>query len=495
MLTDFHLGCNICTLVKQKGSAATLIIFMANNQAKFLNGSIFHHIIKMSMASSVALLALFMVDLVDMYFIGLLGETQLAAAIGYAGTILFFTTSISIGIAIGAGSIVAQCLGRNDLEAAKRYATTVYFSGALFAVFIVAILYPRIPILLDYLGAKGLAHVSALQYLNILIPSMPIIVIAMSCNAVIRAKGMARQSMWVLISGSIANAILDPIFIFGFDLGIQGAAIASVCSRITMLVVGLYYAVHIHQMFKMQRINGFFSHLPTVLTIAVPAMLTNIATPVGNAFVTHRLAAFGDSAIAAMSIVGRVVPVCFVLLFALSGAIGPIIGQNFGARQYQRVEHTIKKSIVLCFFYVLIMSLVLYFCRDMIVSLFRLTPESAHLIRFYCQWITLTFVFTGIQFVCNATFNNIGLAKYSTLANFAKASIGTVPFIYIGGWLGGAKGVLVGQALGTVLIACLTLYFFRRAIQSMDERQLQENNKEKRFIRRFPLWPFSSPKL
>src|SRR5690606_192171 len=149
-----------------------------------------------------------------------------------------------------------------------------------------------------------------------------------------RGVGDARRAMYVTLSGGVATAILDPILIFGFDLGLTGAAIATVGSRLLLTIFGLYGAWHVHRLVRLPAFRRMLADARPFLAIGIPAVLTQLATPVGNAYVTHSMAYFGDDAVAGWAIIGRLVPVAFGTIFALSGAVGPIMGQNFGARRH-----------------------------------------------------------------------------------------------------------------------------------------------------------------
>ncbi len=463
-----------------------------NTQARFLHGSIMKHVITMTTTSALGLVTLFMVDLVDMYFLSLLGEIELAAAVGYSGSILFFTTSISIGIAIACGALVSKSIGENDKAKARRYIINIYVTGALFAIVLAGLIWLKVALLLELLGATGRTRELATQYLRIIIPTMPIMVIAMCAGAALRAVGAAALSMYATVTAGIVNAALDPIFIFGFGMGIKGAAWASVAARVAMMVIGLYASVNKHGLLTRFRLAHCIEDLPKITAIALPAILTNISTPIGNAYVTASMADFGDSAVAAMSVIGRIIPVAFGVVFALSGAVGPIVGQNFGAKKYDRVSRTLSDSVLFTLLYVVIISIVLFATRHQIPTLFSLSDPSSALVVFFCTWIVFTFFFNGVQFVGNAIFNNLGFAKYSTMTNFGKATLGTIPFVYVGAYLADAKGVLAGQAIGSVVFGLITYWICRKLISDCAHNVIKPGLKKPVYLRRFPLWPYSS---
>lgn len=436
-------------------------------QAKFVTGSIMRHIWVMSSTSAVGISALFVVDLLDMFFLSLLGHQELAAAVGYAGTISFFTTSIGIGLSIALGAVVSRAIGQRDMVAAKRLLMSAAVVTVVVAILVSVIVTLNIPTLLDWVGASGETKTLAAKYLYILVPSLPFICLAMALGAALRAVGDARLSMLSTLAGGGVNAVLDPIFIFLLAMGIEGAAVASVLARLAVMLVAGRGVIIKHRLLGRLDWPGFKADLRPVLAIAVPAMLTNIATPIGNGVVTRAIAEFGDAYVAGWAVVGRVIPVAFGMIFALSGAIGPIIGQNFGAREFGRVRETLTRAIQFCIGYVLLVSLLLLVCRQPLVAAFDLSGKSADIAHFFLTFIAVSFIFNGILFVANASFNNLGKAKYSTFFNVGKALLGTIPFVYVGGLLGGAHGVLVGQALGSVVFGVAGVMVAYRLVEKV----------------------------
>ncbi|WP_413490400.1 MATE family efflux transporter [Shewanella baltica] len=436
-------------------------------QAKFVEGPILRHILVMSSTAAVGISALFVVDLLDIFFLSLLGEHELAAAVGYAGSISFFTTSIGIGLSIALGALVSRSIGAKDVVLAKRLLLNSAVVTTLISVLVAAVVTTFIPELVALVGASGHTAELAASYLYILVPSLPFICLAMALGGALRAVGDAKLSMMSTLAGGGVNAVLDPIFIFLFAMGIEGAALASVLARVAVFLIAGRGVVVKHKLLGHFDKAHFIADLKPIFAIAGPAMLTNVATPIGNAFVTRAIADFGDAYVAGWAVLGRLIPVTFGMIFALSGAIGPIVGQNFGAGQFDRVRESLTRAIQFCAVYVLVMSLLLFMLKSHLVNVFDMNGDSADLIHFFCSYIAVFFIFSGILFVANASFNNLGKAKYSTLFNVGKATLGTVPFVYLGALWGGVYGVLIGQVLGSILFGTLGVWVAYRLVDKV----------------------------
>ncbi|MGX9354653.1 MATE family efflux transporter [Roseobacteraceae bacterium S113] len=426
------------------------------------------HVSVMSFTASVGLMAMFAVDFVDMIFISMLGNDALAAAVGYAGALLFFTNSVNIGLSIAAGSLVARAIGAGQGEEAREYATSVAIFGVITGIIIPIVALMNLSAIFDALGASGEAKALAIRYTSIILPTMPVMAIAMAGMAVLRAHGDAKRSMFSTLYGGIVNAILDPILIFGLGLGLDGAAIASVCARLTMLVVALRPAIRVYDGFARPSVGLVMRDFKAVSTIALPAVLTNVATPVGQAVVTREMAKYGTDAVAGMAVIGRLMPVAFAVVFALSGAIGPIVGQNFGAGKFDRVRGAFMAGIKFIAIYVLLVAALLFVLRAPLADLFEAEGLTRELIYLFCGPLALLSVFNGVIFVTNASFNNLGHPIYSTGVNWGRNTLGTLPFVLIGSSLAGAQGVLIGQALGGVVFAVIASVLALRVMDNLE---------------------------
>ena len=450
------------------GSSNTAGKDTSTHQAKFTSGSTMRHVVVMTSAASVGLVSVFFVDALNLFYISLLGQQELAAAIGYASTVLFFAVSISIGMAIAGSALVARAYGEDDIDKVRSLsgASLIYLLVATSSL--AALLYVGRFWCLTLLGAEGETLEKAALFMQIVVPSIPLLGLGMIFGALLRSNGDARRAMYVTLGGAIAALFLDPLFIFGFDLGITGAAIATVATRLILVLIG-WHGVHVvHKMVSRPDVAHLRAHLRPFLTIALPALATQLATPVGNAYVTSAIADFGDDAVAGWAIVGRLIPVAFGVVFALSGSVGPILAQNFGAGLLPRVLQAQKDALKFAFLFCVAVWLLLMLSRDGIIWTFGATGDAAALISTFCFLVAGSFIFTGAMFVSNAAFNNLGHPLQATAFNWGRATLGTFPFVYFGkAW--GAEGVLIAWGLGGVIFGVLSSVAAFRMIRRLPD--------------------------
>jgi MATE family, multidrug efflux pump len=449
---------------------------VSGERAKFTTGPTMGHVVTMTMTGSIGLVAVFAIDALNLFYISLLGQAELAAAIGYAGTLMFFTISVAIGLTIATGALVSRALGAGDREeAAKRGGASLLYT-AIVMVAISAIAWIFIPELLTLIGAKGETRDLADGFLRIVFPSTPIMAIGMCASGILRGVGDAKRAMYVTLAGAIAAAIMDPILIFGLDLGLDGAAISTLFSRCFLLAVGLHGAAVVHKLVRMPDLAVFRDTMRPFLDIGGPAAMTQLATPVGNAYVTAQIAGFGDDAVAGWAIIGRLIPVAFGVIFSLSGAVGPILGQNYGAKLYPRLYETMRDALLFTLFYVLIVWGLLALFSGQIAGIFRAEGEARDLVIFFCLFASASFLFNGALFVANAAFNNLGFAFYSTILNWGRSTLGVIPFVWFGAKYYGAVGVIAGWALGAVVFGIAAVFICFRVVASIEQRDHDDSD-------------------
>ncbi|WP_254054625.1 MATE family efflux transporter [Roseovarius sp. EL26] len=432
--------------------------------AKFTQGNLMHHVSSMSLTASIGLMAIFVVDLVDIYFISLLGVDELAAAAGYASALMFFASAINIGLSIAAAALVSRSVGAKQDEKARTYATSVAAFTVVIGIVIPVVIMANSTYFLGLLGATGEIADKAYTYLKIILPTTVFSGLAMVAVATLRAYGDAKRAMYPSLIGGGINAVLDPIFIFTLGMGLEGAAWATAIARIATMLFAIYPALRQYNAFAMPQASRILQDLREVIAIAIPAILTNVATPLGSAIVTREMAKYGTEAVAGMAVIGRLTPVVFAVVLALSGAIGPIIGQNYGASRLDRVRETYIDGLKFLAIYVLLATLFLYLVRVPLADMFDAQGDARVLLYWFCGPLALASFFNGAIYVSNASFNNLGHATYSSWINWGRHTLGTLPFVLIGAAWMGAPGVLIGQTLGGVIFAALAIWLSFRVI-------------------------------
>lgn len=406
-------------------------------------------------------------NVVDTYFIGQLGAAELAA-MGFIGPIVVAVFSISVGISMGAGAALSRALGSGDEEQAHSIAS----NGILLSI-LVSILVSTLGITFnDYiftlLGAKSSDLVLIWQYMGVWWPGVFLLIVPMVALGQMRAMGRTGLQSRIMIYASIINAVLDPILIMGFynipAFGIQGAAMATVMTRFVTLITALYY---IKFDFDMLHLNStifvtFKTNCKSILHIAIPATLSNMIIPFAAGVLTAMIATYGTNAVAAMGIANTVEAICRVMLFALSAALGPVMGQNFGAGKYDRLKQACHYSVIFCIGWGFFIAAIIAICAENIASFFNDTPEVIEIAKLYLYIVPISFGFFGVLRMITAGFNAIGRPFPGTAISIIRAIVIQIPVAIYAGNIWGPTGIFAAIAVSNFLGAAVAYIWNRR---------------------------------
>lgn len=325
-----------------------------------------------------------------------------------------FTLAVSLGISTAMTALVSRAEGLGDRDRAKVYATHVLVFGFVLSGVMTVVLWLSAPWMLDMFGATGKARDIGITYVQIVILCLPVLVLSMSSGALLRAIGAKQRAMWSKMAGAAVNAVLDPIFIFGFDWGVEGAAWATVVSRIVIMAVAFYGVRNVHHMLGQFDANLFRKDIRDIARVTVPVGLAKVGPPIASAFIMSSMAKYGPDAVAAMAIIERIAPFVFVGYMALPQAIGPIIGQNFAAAKAERVRSIWHNVWGLVAVYGVTVCAALFLFQSQIAMLFSATDQTTAYLS----------IFAVLQhpFIC------------SSVCNFHHIPFLTLPGVPISRW-------------------------------------------------------------
>lgn len=427
----------------------------APRQGRFLTGSTMGHVVRMTMTGAMGITFVFIVDAANLFWISRLGDPRLVAAIGYAFAIQFFSVSFGIGLMIASTALISRSIGGGDRALARRQATSAAVMAAAVQFTVAALIVAFRHDILALSGARGETAVLAARYLAMSLPSLGIMAVSMIASGALRAEGDGRRAMMVTLSSGAVAMFLDPFLIYVLGWGLDGAAIGLVIFRCVMVVIALRYAIGTHDLMARIDLADIAATAQPYLAIALPAILTQMATPVGNYVLTIAMAPFGDEAMAGWAVVGRLTVVAFGGIFSLSGAIGGIFGQNFGARKFDRLKSTYRDALIFGLIYTVVTWIVLATVSDWVIAGFALTGAGIVVVDTFTHVGAGAFILACGLFVSNAAFNALGRPGWATLLNWLRDGVLTWPAAVMLTGMAGAAGVIHAQALVSVLVGAL----------------------------------------
>ena len=422
---------------------------MAGAQGRFLTGSTMGHVVRMTATGAFGITFVFLVDALNLFWLSQLGEPQLVAAIGFAYAIQFFSVSSGIGLMIAGTAMVSRAIGEGDRDRARANAGASVILSTLVQLFVATLVFAFRHELVELAGATGETARLAARYLGMTVFSLVPMAIAMLCSGALRADGFGAQAMYVTLFSGVILLGIDPFLILWY--GLDGAAYGLIIFRFFLLGFAIYFAIHREKLVGLPNAEQLRTVLWPFALLALPTIATQMATPVGNYLLTIVMAPFGDDAVAAWAVVGRLTVLVFGGIFALSGAIGGIFGQNFGAGYMDRLQSTYRDALVFCGIYTVVAWALLFGAGPYVAQAFDLDGQGAEVLAAFTQIGVGGFVFVGALFVSNAAFNNLGKPVRSTALNWFNHGVLSWPSA---AWLAGifgASGVIYGQALAGVL--------------------------------------------
>jgi putative MATE family efflux protein len=412
----------------------------------------------MTFASWVAMVAGMLLSLVDMFFLSRLDDIDVLAAMAFSGSIGLFTVSIGIGFSVSTSVLVSQKITRVGQEEANHLFSAICAMGLAIGILFTAILLSLLPYLLSMLGAESAPFEYAMSYLQLTLLASPLGVLAMIFASGLRAAAMAKASMWISLSATVINIILDPILIEVLGWGIDGAAWATVISRISTFLIGIWYFGYKIKWFKPVSLDFIKQEIPSVRRIASPALISSLFTPIGSMLVVWIVSDYGSEAMAGMGIVGSLSPILFSVFFSISGSAGPMVGQNIGAKRPERVVEIYQTSLGFIASYTLVVWLVGILAHGLIARLFGITGLPAELVMVYCTVQIPLSMGLGAIAISNGIFNNLGKPEWSMRVSLARATIGTLVFSYLGSELFGLYGAIIGSSMTFFVFGSLAVY-------------------------------------
>lgn len=417
-------------------------------------------LLKLGIPTMVGMLISALYNAIDAYFVGGLGISQMGAV-----SVVFPIVQIIIGLGMmfgaGASSYISRLLGKGDGEMANKTASTTLFSSILVGtIIIIGILIFLDPVLRS-LGATQTILPYAKAYANIYVTGSIINVFTVTMNNLLTAQGATKFTMIAMLTGSVTNIILDPILIYKMNLGIEGAAIATVISLCMNMALYLGYIAKKKGVLRFSLKNIIFSKTiyAEILKIGIPVLFFQLLASASMGVINTAAKPYGDYAVAAMGAVTKIMTVVTYVVFGFLKGFQPFAGYNYGAKQFDRL----KKSIHLCMswstIFCMIATIILIVFSNPIVALFGKDIEMIGLASKALKLNALLFITFGFQMVYATLYLAIGKSLVGSILSLSRQGIFFFPLVVILPHLFGLTGIIFVQPMADLLTTIITIYF------------------------------------
>ena len=361
----------------------------------------------------------------------------------------------------GASSYISRLLGKGDNEQANKTASTSLFSGLLVGTVIIIGIMVFLDPVLTSLGSTETILPYARAYAKIYVTGSIINVFTVMMNNLLTAQGATKFTMIAMLTGSIANVILDPIMIYGMDLGIEGAAIATVISLCINMALYIGYIAKKKGVlrFSVRNIAPSKTIYAEVLKIGIPVLLFQLLASTAMGSINTAAKPYGDYAVAAMGAVIRIMTVVTYVVFGFLKGFQHFAGYNYGAKKYERLKKSIRLCMIWSTAFCIFAAIVLFIFADPVVSLFGTDVKMIDLAAKALRLNAVLFITFGFQMVYASLYLAIGKSLIGSILSLSRQGIFFFPLVFALPHLLGLTGVIWVQPMADLLTTILTVIF------------------------------------
>ena len=412
----------------------------------------------LSVPTIISMLVTAIYNMADTFFVSKLG-TSASGAVGIVFSVMAIIQAIGFTFGMGSGSWISRLLGAKEEEKSKEVAATGFYSAIFLCALMSAVGEWKLDALMRILGASETILPYARDYARYILLAAPIMASSFVLNNILRSEGHAKFAMIGITAGGVLNVILDPVFIFGFHLGISGAAIATAFSQLVSFLTLLSYFV-MHKTTTRLGIHRLSKNPTTYLQIVkngLPSFSRQGLASLAAILLNKQAMIYGDAAVAAMAIVSKIFQMLFSVLIGFGQGYQPVVGYNYGAGIMQRVKMAMKFTLKVGTIGMSIAAAAVFLLAPMLMKLF--IPDDPAVMEIgimalRAQAISMPLLPVGV--VANMTFQSIGKAWRATIMSAMRQGIFFIPLIFVLPGILKVQGVVITQAAadGLTAVAC-----------------------------------------
>ena len=437
-------------------------------------------LIQFSVPAVIGMVVNALYNIVDRIYIGNIKDVGhfAIAGVGLTFPIVILSFAFAVLIGLGAGTNISLNLGRKKKDEAEGFLGNAIGYGTIVSIILMILVLFFMDNLVEILGGSENTGIFTKQYLSIVALGFPAAIVGYVANAGIRSDGNPKMSMATLLIGAIINIVLDPIFIFGFNMGVRGAALATIISQYVSAIWTIYYFNSRFSGLKLYISNLFprFRRMKDITLMGSAPFALQVGSSIVNYTYNSTLKIYGgDASIGAMAIIQGIVIFLAMPIFGINQGVQPILGYNYGARLYGRVKEALYKAI----FAATIICLIAFTTTQFLSKYFIFTREKEILdIAITGLRInTIMFPIIGFQIISSVYFQAVGKPKLSLFISLSRQIIILIPCIKIMGRLFGLTGIWFSAPVADFLSTALTYFLIRREMFTL-KNLLKKRHKE-----------------
>lgn len=420
----------------------------------------------LALPTMIGMLITVIYNMADTFFVGQLHDVNQVAAVSISMPIFMFLMAIGTIFGVGGGSYISRMLGMKEYEKVKEASSFSFYSAIFLGIICMILGLVFMPQILKISGASSATYDYAKSYLRIIALFSPLIILAFSLGQIARAEGAAKEAMTGMMLGTIINIILDPILILWLNMGVVGAAVATVFAN---LISVLYYCRFF--MKKNSLVSISFKHfgvdkvmLNSVFSIGLPASLNSILMSASSIVLNNFAVGYSDNVVAAIGIVGRVTMLPILLLIGLTQGVQPLVAYNYAAKNLKRMKETLKYTIFAGTIIGISFTTLIYFIGSHAVGVFINNPEVIALGTMFIRINIISIPFLAILFTISGTFQSFGEGKPSLILSISRQGFVFIPVLFLMNKVLGLNGLVFAQPIADIASTLIAIYLLLRSM-------------------------------
>lgn len=433
-------------------------------------------ILTMSVPVVMGMMIQVLYNLVDTFFVGKLGNPNQLAAANITTPIFMILMAIAGIVGTGASSFISRCLGEKDNEKANKVLSTgiIICAGIGILVTILGSLF--VAPIVRVLGASDSTFPFALNYTVVLFLGAAFIMCNFALGQLIRSEGSAMGSMVGMLIGTVANIILDPIFIFGFKMGITGAAIATVLGNAMGLSYYIFYILKGKSIvkFKLKSVSFEKDILKQIFFIGIPASLSQLLMSMAMILCNNLAVQYGDNIVAGMGVAAKIMTIGTFIFMGFAAGCQPLVGYNFGAKDYHRVKEIIKKGMIMTSGIGAVLTVLFGIFAGGLLSVFTPLPEVIQQGTIILRALMWSLPLVGAQMLATTTVQAMGKGVASLILSVARQGLFYIPILFTLNKVFAFHGLIYAQPIADVFTLTLSLIVLSVILKKSMKEKMEE---------------------
>ena len=434
----------------------------------FENYPVHKALITLALPTILGMLVNVFYNMVDTFFVGQTGDPNQVAAVSLCMPIYLLLMAFGNIFGIGGGSYISRKLGSKDYESVKKISAFAFYASIIVGFISMAVYLIFMKDILKISGASSNTYQFSKDYLIIVVFGAPFVVNQMAMGQIVRAEGSSKEAMIGMMIGTVVNIVLDPIMILYMNMGVAGAAFATIIGNACSFLYYTFYILKKSTFLSIKIKDSLISSdiLSNVFSIGFPVFMNNVLISVANILINNFASRYNDNVVAGLGVSQRIFTLVLLVFIGLGQGVQPFIGYNFASKNYKRMNASIKLSCLVSFISgILFLVVAFIFSKDLI----RIFIDNDEVIEYGSRFLIAAYSvapFIGFQFIFMSTFQALGKALPSLVLSICRQGLAFVPAIYIGTKFFGIKGIIWSQPIADIvsilLSAIMYIYIYKK---------------------------------